>query len=418
MKMKNKRLTLLVAGLMGICSLMGTGYAEASEFQEFLNEDTTEKYSNEIISEKDVKNSPLLNFENKEAYAKIALEFSNSTDVGKNFKISEMIPIYDGDKNFIGYDCRMQIDNKDHGYVIVDNRLKEDYISEFNLNENATSLFNNLVEVIDEETDVNTNNVSVEEKVIISNEATVYSVNIENVVASTATGIEDPESFIEELENQDASYSNQASYGHSEDAMTSYPSNSGYSYVESFGIGAFIPMLQGDAEAHSGKFACSVTAMSIIAEKLGISRGATYDPKTINATYNKLWKDSGTTTYKTATKYGKTISYGSTYDNKLIPAMNSLARSKGKTVNSAQIQKPVFSQMKSYLRNNRNFIFGYSVVKGSGHSVVVQGYHIGKKTTVNSNFLIIADGWTMGARYINFTAHGGNMSNTCMTAFW
>ncbi|WP_207696435.1 hypothetical protein DOK67_0001319 [Enterococcus sp. DIV0212c] len=416
MKMKNNRITLLVAGLMVFCSLMGTGYVEASEFQDFLNEDTTEKYSGEIISEKDVENVTSLNFENKEVYAKLALEFSNSMNVGKVFKISEMIPIYDGDKNFIGYDCRMQVDNKDHGYVIVDNRLKDDYISEFNLKENVTSLFNNLVEVIDKKSDVDTNNVSTEDKVIISNEATVYNVNIQDVVASSATGVEDSERFIEELENQEG-YSNGGSYGHSGDVMTSYPSNSGYSYVESYGVGAFIPMLQEDAEVHAGKFACSVTAMSIMAEKLGIARGATYDSRTINATYNKLWKDSGTSIYKTAKKNGKTISYGSTYDNKLIPAMNSLAKSKNKTVNSAQIYKPVFSQMKSYLRSNKNFIFGYNVGQDIGHSVVVQGYHIGKKGT-NSNFLIIADGWTINARYINFTAHGGNMTNTCMTAFW
>lgn len=159
--------------------------------------------------------------------------------------------------------------------------------------------------------------------------------------------------------------------------------------------------------------------MTILADKLGIAPGATYNETVMKNTYNKLWADSKTTVVSNGTTGGVKTAFGSTSDGNLVSAMKSLAKSKNKSVNAAQINKPSFAQMKSYIDANRNFVFGYNVTSGnSGHSVATQGYYQGKKGNSTHNFLIVANGWTYGSRYLNFSANEKYMKGTCMTAFW
>lgn len=389
--------------------VLGVTNVEADSFTDFIDEDTSQRYSNVEVYESDVKDVTTLFTNQEETYAKIALDFAKSFLIKDDVSVSEMIPIYNAHKEFIGYNCKISLSGIDYGYIIVDNRLTDDWIAEFNLEKNHSDPYTELVEEVGQES---VDSIADKEKIMIESETTVYNVNVDDTIISTAGDIRDSEEFLNEI------YGTKSSpYTHSNNVLREYPTE--YQFVKFRSVGQFVDLSQRKVEDVSNSFACSVTAMTILAEKTGIAPKSTWDNATMKTTYNKLWKYSDTTAYEYVNVGGRQIKHGETYDTKLIPAMKQLAKDNKKTINGTQKFNPSWNDMQTQIDNNRNFIFGYSATNGkSGHSVATQGYYVGKKGNSNHNFLIVANGWNAGAKYLNYSSDGKYLTQEVMTAFW
>lgn len=406
--MNVKKITILTLSILAVSSSGGLN-VKADSFTDFIDEDTAQRYSDKEVTEDDVKNIKILFTDEEETYAKIALDFAKSFLDTDGISVSEMIPIYNAHKEFVGYNCKITLNGIDNGYIIVDNRLTDDWIAEFNLDLNQSDPYTELVEKIGKES---VDTIDDSEKIMIESETTVYNVNVDDTIISTAGDVKDSDEFMGEI-----SIAKSSPYGHSGDVLKEYPTT--YQFVKFKSVGQFVDLTQRKVEEVSSSFACSVTAMTILAEKTGIAPKSTWDNATIKNTYNKLWKYSNTTVYNNAISYGKNVKYGETYDSKLIPAMKQLAKDNKKTINGYQKYNPSWKDMQGQLDSNRNFIFGYSATNGkSGHSVATQGYYIGKKGNSTHNFLIVANGWTVGAKYLNYSNDGKYLTQEVMTSFW
>lgn len=413
-----KRIKFLSMSILAFI-VIGSNNALASSFTEFVETDVNQevKFSDTEYDSKDVKDVKTLLVNEEESYAKIALDFSKGFVGHDKLVVSEMIPIYDVEKILVGYSVKMTLDGVDNGYVIVDSRLKGDYIAEFNLDLNTPDLFTGLVEASSTETHVSVDEVSNDEKLIIESETNVYNINLNDVVVGTDGLVIDSEEFISEVKNEHLSAA-ASPYDHAQYAMVDYPvsyTTQSYKYV-----GYFKSLDSGRPQKLLGKYGCSVSAATILMDKLNISPGATGDDATLKVTYNKLWDYSGTTTMSTGQNLGKTISYGGTYDSKWPDALKKYAKEKNKTINAKYVQSPTFSQMKSELDNNRNFIYGYDITKNNnnGHAIAVQGYYIGKKGNDTHQFIVFADGWNVSSRYMNMSTNAKYLNWSRMVVVW
>ncbi|NKC68516.1 hypothetical protein [Vagococcus fluvialis] len=148
-----KRIKFLSMSILAFI-IIGSNNALASSFTEFVETDVNQevKFSDTEYDSKDVKDIKTLLVNEEESYAKIALDFSKGFVGHDKLVVSEMIPIYNVEKILVGYSVKMTLDGVDNGYVIVDSRLKGDYIAEFNLDLNTPDLFTGLVEASENET--------------------------------------------------------------------------------------------------------------------------------------------------------------------------------------------------------------------------------------------------------------------------
>lgn len=221
-KMKLSGVLLVILGMF----VLGNQKTYANEFQDFIEVNSTLKYSDSVITEKNIENITSMHADKTITYAKIALDFAKSVKPDQEFAISEMIPIYGVEKEFIGYNCKIVSCGKTNGYVIVDSRLQGDYIAEFNLDENAQDLFSNMVEgasKVSETLEEQANSISSADKIIIETGVSDYSINIDDTVIDSTGKIQDVNEFMTEEVEQSSSAVNGSPYTHSGDILKDYP---------------------------------------------------------------------------------------------------------------------------------------------------------------------------------------------------
>lgn len=371
----------------------------ASSLTDFVDQNIEEIHSDIEYNNEDVRNIDLLDMSKEETYAKIALDFANSFVKHERLTVSEMIPIFDVDKFIVAYHVKMTLDGVDNGYVIVDSRLSGDFIAEFNLELYTPDLFSSMVDSISNETNTSSKDVQDNEKMMLESETSVYNVNVDDVIMGTDGSVSDSEEFVSELESEQMSKS---PHSHSQYAMVEYPVGYGAKSLKYLGN---FKSLEIDFVKHNTlKYACSVSAATILMDKLNIDPGVTTNAAKLKNTYNALWKYSKTTVTSVSPWKGKNITFGGTIDKNWQSGLAQFAKDKKKSVTTKYIESPTFSQMKLEIDNNHNFIYGYDITNSDGgHAIAVQGYYIGIKNNKQHNFIVFADGWNKASRYMNMT---------------
>ena len=146
--------------------------------------------------------------------------------------------------------------------------------------------------------------------------------------------------------------------------------------------------------------ACTIIAMMNVLKWYSYNKGsaAHYNPDNFNLVYNYLYRTAGTTA---ETVDGKTGYY--TQWDRIGPTMNAYFAQYGHTCISDGYWLVLFSDFKRDIDAGKPCMFGYNwnTVNGSrdGHHVFVCGYTI----TTENKYLRVADGWTRGTKYLNFS---------------
>ncbi|MGG5341432.1 hypothetical protein IGI58_002629 [Enterococcus sp. AZ020] len=356
----------------------------------------------------------------QEVYARVALDFANGILPDKNLSVTAMTPILNSENEILSYDCKLSENDVDYGYVIVDMSLDGDYISEFNLEKNVPDFYEQMIQNVDERTNENVNkdDIPESEQVLIETLPNEYSVVVEDTALTSSGKVMDAdelEMYQEEVFDViGESITTASQYGHTGDVMQNYPSD--YSFQANHMLPYFISMTQGQSESAAGKYACAVTAMTIVADRYGL--GQSWVPSNLKTTYNNLWSKSSTKETSRTVKNGKTIIYGGTPVNKIGPALVSLGKDKKVNLKYKDASNPSFTTIRNAISNKHDVIFSYFISSTKGHSVSVQGTWTGKKNNKNHDFIILADGWGMSARYINYTTKSNTVINKSMTEIW
>lgn len=356
----------------------------------------------------------------QEVYARIALDFATGILPEKNFSVTEMTPVVNSNNEIFAYDCKISENGIDHGYVIVDMSLEGDYISEFNLEINVPDFYEQMVQNIDKKTDIDIvkDQIPESEQVIVETLPNEYSITVDDTAVTSSGKVMDINEFEEYQEDvadaigEDITTSSQ--YGHTGDVMQDYPSD--YTFQANHHLSYFNAITQSQSEQAAGKYACAVTAMAIVADRYNL--GQSWVPSNLQTTYNSLWSKSSTSETSRKVQNGKTIIYGGTPVNKIGPALVSLGKDKNVNLKYKDATNPTFATIKNAIFNKHDVIFSYFISSTQGHSVAVQGTWTGKKNNTNHDFLILADGWTTAARYINYTTKANTITNKSMTEIW
>lgn len=151
-------------------------------------------------------------------------------------------------------------------------------------------------------------------------------------------------------------------------------------------------------ESVTGRYACAVLALTEVAYQEDILH---HDA--VANTFINLWSRTGTTVYKTENG----IQYGETDISLIEPAMVQYAESKGKTV-TTYVNSDVTYSLFAYMAN-RNWSgvmsYGINLTNGSvsNHCINVVGYVLTRVGSTSYNYIIVADGWHTGLKYINMT---------------
>jgi len=153
-------------------------------------------------------------------------------------------------------------------------------------------------------------------------------------------------------------------------------------------------------EEKTGHYACTVQALYICSELLGVA-----DYSKVKTDYMNIWKATGTTIIDTESG----INYGSTPTSNVGTGfVKHLKDNKKKTgVTSTQKTSAPFSFFTSAVKKRHVSTLSFSVKgSGSGHSVAVEGYatYKHKSSGKKLNVLLVADGWKAQVRYLNFNA--------------
>lgn len=177
-----------------------------------------------------------------------------------------------------------------------------------------------------------------------------------------------------------------------------------------------------DIEKLTGKYACSVQALTQIAymEKL-----CTHYDDSIKATYNKLW--NYTKTRETAESKKNTASskivYGTGTIKNAANGFVRLAKEMGyKNTEFKGIEiNPSVAWIKNKLEYNRPILMGYGINvngKRSGHAISILGYERATKVSSGKkyNYLKVYDGWNNTPAYMNYTTV--DMMDCSATYFW
>lgn len=383
-----KRLLLSI----GIFMLMTSNFNVALAEVMFTEEDAEEIVGNSIqITD--------------EVVARVALDFANNFVNNKELAVSSITPIHDVDDNIISYDVGFEFDNKPHGYVILDFRMKEGFIAEFNLNSNTEDFFdqmaNNLGGVIDERKLIETtpteyNIINTENEVVSSNGEEMTLDEFENYK-------EDISDLSDEMleENDVYKTTKAAAYDHASNVLRNYPGTT-YKITESYYPRVVFTLSQQRATSVTGTYACAVSAMTIMSGSLGFLN--LNDNAQLKSTYSSLWKKSKST--NDGAKRGG-IQYGATDVANIGPAMVSLGADKKVKLSYKRMQKPTFTQIKNDVIAKKPIAFSYwyknKAGQTSGHTVSVNGALVGTTGKTKHMFIALADGWGYDVRYMNYS---------------
>lgn len=348
----------------------------------------------------------------------MALDFSRSTKPGIDFKVDNIVKMYDSDENAFGYSVGFFANGKKHGYAIFDFRIPG-YIKEFSLESETKDFYESIIETAEEKNIMIDNNVYEQEAKMYELAPLQYTVEVNGSEVVTNTDeILTAEQF-ETEKNSSASKNSNYENGDLVDenslgGTSKYDSQSkvllgevprAYQITKFASWRQFIPSVEAQVEKLIGKWACGVTALDIVAKGTGLE----WDTK---KSYPLLWDYSKTT----VTQKTNGITYGSTSYTNMGPAFQSFAKKYRKNVTYSHGYNPSFSNFRGAIDGKKPAILGYGIISGGkrvGHFVTVEGYCL--TNNANVNFLVVADGWFESARYINYNT--SNFADTFGT-FW
>lgn len=324
----------------------------------------------------------------------MAQEFSDAIAPSENLTASDYVDLRDESGQLIGYIVEYEdAGGAPHGYVVFDNS-HESLIAEFCLSEGAVSPFDYAKsEAEDDVLSALTisDNVAVKTApftyAAVSTNGTTYdmygnvgSVDLQSFAAQPASHPWDPV-FIDGFNP-----------AYSINAMNNAP-------------GQVISFTESEIEELTGKYGCAVTALLCCAAHYV---GPDAFPWISYANdYNYLWNASNTTVYEVSNG----ISYGSTYNSNIGPALVQYCASKGLSVTQSSTASPTYAQFQTVINRGDMAIFCGGVSDPSsadgrsGHAMAVEGWAKLSLAGQPSDYiytLMIADGWFLDIRFINF----------------
>lgn len=149
-------------------------------------------------------------------------------------------------------------------------------------------------------------------------------------------------------------------------------------------------------EAETSRYACAVSAMLTVCSYYVNTGGLS----SLASNYNELWSLSSTTIDHIAGG----VTYGSTANGKMAPAVKDFCSKRGRTVGSNSILGDVFMPYKSTI-DSGNIAISTGKCNGSGHAMTVVGYlRLTDKDSPTKHFdsLMIYDGWHTEQRILAY----------------
>ncbi|MCB5950578.1 hypothetical protein LI951_00700 [Enterococcus sp. BWT-B8] len=333
---------------------------------------------------------------NEEVASRLALDFAKTIEPTLDLTIGSTTPIRDVEGVTVGYDIAFNLDTEQYGYVIIDFRLQDDYISQFSIERGVPDYYTQMTKQLSNEVSDDTNaeiletmpteyNVVVEDEVFRSDGEELTLQEFENYQDSVA---EEALNVVEESQK----YATSAMYGHSSEFFIDYPSDFQMSSV--YYLRQFNSITQDYTLKVNKKYACAVVALATIASSYNFYSTAVESQ--YKAAYDRLW----TLAY--------TSNEGLTQTRYIGPALVNYAREKGVTLTQTTTPSPSFVLIQNAIAQSYPVALSvfYNKTNGggvSGHTVFVQGTMTGKRGQTMNNFIILSNGWTASATYMNYS---------------
>ncbi|WP_130812697.1 hypothetical protein [Olsenella sp. Marseille-P4559] len=340
----------------------------------------------------------------RELALEIAQNFADSLDDTGTIKAASATQLYDESGQAIGciVDYVSAEDNSPHGYLVLDN-IDESLVEEYSLDSNVISPYAAAKSAADVRGVARMPGASPsdgqdDDLVAVRTSPYTYAV----VVSGTSRGISSTGSIMRV--SPTASSKKPSTW---DEIFIDETYSGNYQILSDNHFGEqFFSFGEGEIENETGRYACAVTAMTNVAASY---LKMDFYNQSLSQTYITLWALSDTKVDHTGKNLssGREITYGSTNNSEIGPALTSFLGTMHCPVSYKHELSPSFSDFTSITDSQNASIvsLGINTDNGrEGHSMAVFGYQTikGKDTGDTTQVLIVADGWGHAARYVNF----------------
>lgn len=339
----------------------------------------------------------------------IASIFATSMRPDNDLAVCEPTPIVDFEGDFYGYSVAFSSAGNPAGYVILDSRCKG-LVSRYSLDNDAVEPYTQCIQ-----TEAATAYSQIENSPILvaSNPLEFGALNLSKDVMLTNSGKRIPalsnRNRLKQLRSKNPIQWQDVMIPIREVADETYQFLGGNFLHENTGTYRFVT--EPEIEAHTGKYACVVTALYTVGSNILTGTWSfLINPSTDWAEYNKIWKY--TETEVDHTQDG--ITYGSTRRDKMGSGFQKYMSSRGETITYEFISSnPSWTKYKIHVDKFKQSVFMAGInsklddgtVGRIGHAMAVAGYANLRRNGTNIPCLYIYDGWGT-ITYLNYSHKG------------
>ena len=297
-----------------------------------------------------------------------AINFASEFDPSVNLEAGRIVPIYNCADILVGFSVEYYQEEVPYGFINL-NFSYENPVSEFVINKNAESIFQYL------ENTVKAANYEyrIENKLYSTLPLEYYVLATDGSSRKMYFGTDSKpmaeEDFFDLKESVVRAHEKAGDYGYFSSG-TQYASHDDL-YSDTYVSGGYVvagPTLMSKYNSdtsivkqnyimqNTGKYACSVVALTAIANQENILTTS------VPNTFNVLWTATSTTaTGQTYNYNGTSIILGTTQNSNLASAMQWYGTLKGKTTSTTTSDSPQYSFYTTSVNNNKSSSFSYSI---------------------------------------------------------
>lgn len=357
-----------------------------------------------------------------EKMREIALDWANVFEPESDYRVGEVIPVYNANEVVASYYVSYLLDGEKHGYIVLTIQDEEIEVLEFSFDEKM-DIYASLSNVIPEEEKLNTGKrlyslTPFEYNVKDKNGYMYGRDKVKKTEESWKNAAKSYQEIIKKTDKENRFTAKNSLFTSSMiadagDPMWDNADLSGYTVVERDSIPGCVGYSDTAIETLTQRYACAVVALTEIAAQEGILLN-----NSIENTFNSIWSLTETEVVRTSNG----VDYGATDLYLQRSGMISYCNARGKNCASTVAWSPSYALMREQIRTNISGTLNYwynDVVDGetveAGHTVSVVGYCAARNGSTTKYFVIVYDGWNAAWRYFNLSDY--SFTNHCYVSY-